>query len=214
MHFSFPTKLLLAAALAVPAVAPAQIQLTPQQLLGKAKESIASMNGNFKGWLIVGIGSKKVPFVLQTTSNGVMKYHFSNPKELVQVQIGRASGANSTLTRKLRGTDVTLEDLTVHQLSWSVTNVREARTGGTQCYVVTVRNSTGRGAYTHADVWIQRNALALMRLDAYDRAGLAKKLEVQSIRKVGDQRIASKMRVSTYRGGRRKSSTSIHLDGS
>ena len=212
MRFLSPTKLLLAAALAVPAVAPAQIQLTPQQLLAKAKESIASMNGNFKGWLIVGIGSKKVPFVLQTNRNGVMKYHFSNPKEVVQVQIGRAAGAN--LTRKLRGTDVTLEDLSVHQLSWSVTNVRESRTGGTQCYVVTVRNSTGRGAYTHADVWIQRNALALMRLDAYDRAGLAKKLEVQSIRKVGNQRIASKMRVSTYRGGRKKSSTSIHLDGS
>ncbi|MEM1297573.1 MAG: outer membrane lipoprotein-sorting protein [Verrucomicrobiota bacterium] len=191
----------------------AQTQITPEQLLAKARESIASMTGNFEGWLIQGIGVRKAPFVLQTAQNGQMNYFFKDPNEVIRVIVGKANGGNDALTKKLRGTDVTMEDLTVHQLGWKVTNVREGKTGVSKCYVVTVQNNTGKGAYTHADIWIQQGALALMRLDAYNRAGLAKKLEVQGIRKVGNQRIASKMRVSTYSGGRKRSSTSIHLDG-
>ncbi len=212
MRFSF-TPIFVAAALIGSSTAQAQIQLSPEELLDKARESIASMTGDFEGWLIQGIGVRKSPFVLRTDRSGVMTYYFQKPTETVRVKVGEATGNNATLTKKLRGTDVTLEDLTVHQLGWKVTNVREGRTGVSNCFILTVQNDTGKGAYTHADIWIQQNALALMRLDAYDRAGLAKKLEVQLIRKVGDQRIASKMRVSTYSGGRKRSSTSIHLDG-
>ncbi len=191
----------------------AQVQLTPEQLLAAARDSIASMTGNFEGWLIQGIGVRKVPFILQTDRTGRMNYFFRDPNEAVRIKVGVAAGGNESLTKPLRGTDVTLEDLTVHQLGWRVTNVREEKTGLTNCFVVTVSNNTGKGAYTQADIWIQQSALALMRMDAYDRSGLAKKMEVQLIRTVGDQRIASKMRVTTYQGGRKQSSTSIHLDG-
>lgn len=212
MRFSL-SSILVAAALAGVSTSQAQTQVTPEQLLAKARESIASMTGNFEGWLIQGIGVRKAPFILRTDQTGLMTYYFQKPDETIRVKVGQATGSSAQLTKKLRGTDVTMEDLTVHQLGWKVTNVREGKTGVSKCYVVTVQNNTGKGAYTHADIWIQQGALALMRLDAYNRAGLAKKLEVQMIRKVGNQRIASKMRVSTYSGGRKRSSTSIHLDG-
>ncbi len=187
----------------------------PQRLLAAARQSIASMSGSFYGTFQQGVGRNVVPFAVSSRQDGRMIYRFNNPNESIQVRVGSSAGLlGGRFTEPVRGTDVTREDLSIWQLGWPATGVKEDRTSGFKCWKVSVRNPNGEGAYKSADVWIHQNSLALIRMDAYDASGnLARRLQVQKIKRFGDQQLGEQMRVISYENGRKQSTTYIQIAG-
>ncbi|MEO0448117.1 MAG: outer membrane lipoprotein-sorting protein [Verrucomicrobiota bacterium] len=193
--------------LLLPSVAPAQDAI---QLLDFARRSIASMNGTFDGSLILGSGRKRVPFVLETAPNGARRYHFNKPDEILSVVIGRRpSGA---LGRIVRGTDITMEDLSMWYLTWPAGKIRNESSAGMSFFVVPVKNVHNIGSYSRADVWIHQKSMGLFRVDAFDQNdSLLRRMDVEHIRSFGPQKIADRLRVSTYKRDRKVSSTYVQL---
>lgn len=183
---------------------------TATDLLAHARASIASMNGSFDGAFMQGSGRNRVPFVVESNRTGAMRYHFNNPGEIVSILVGQAPEGD--LTRSVRGTDVTLEDLSLWYLQWPAGNVRQENSAGMAFWVVSVTNDTGKGSYAKADVWIHQSSLALFRVDALDKNNaVVRRLEVEHIREFGDQKIADRLRVSTFQQGNKVSSTYVQL---
>lgn len=193
-----------------PWMAAQEAQPTPADLLSQARASIASMSGSFDGAFMQGAGRTRVPFVVEANRNGAMRYHFNNPGEIVSIIVGQAPEGD--LTRAIRGTDVTLEDLSLWYLQWTAGQVRTENSAAMSFWVIPVQNNTGRGNYAKADLWIHQSSRALFRVDAFDKAGaLARRLEVEHIREFGAQRIADRLRISTYKQGNKVSSTFVQL---
>lgn len=179
-------------------------------LLTHARASIASMAGSFDGAFMQGAGRTRVPFVVESNRTGAMRYHFNNPGEIVSIVVGQAPEGD--LTRVIRGTDVTLEDLSLWYLQWTPGEVRAENSGGMSFWVVPVTNKTDRGNYSKAEIWIHQTSLGLFRVDASDKKGvLLRRLEVEHIREFGDQRIADRLRISTFQQGNKLSSTYVQL---
>lgn len=187
---------------------------TPEQLLTHARHSIGSMNGTFEGWMIVGNGQTKVPFLVTAKSDGTFTYKFFDPAESLPIRVGTPAGiAPDKFSRVIRNTGVTPEDLSLWQLSWpSARPIEDKMSNGLKFHVVTVANPSDKGVYGAAEIWIHQKSLALFRIDAFDRSGkLARKMEVQKIRNFGEQRIAEQMRLSTFSGGKKTASTYVQL---
>lgn len=183
---------------------------TSADLLNHARASIASMSGSFDGAFMQGAGRNRVPFVVESNRNGAMRYHFNNPAEIISIIVGQAPEGD--LTRSIRGTDITLEDLSLWYLQWNAGEPRVENSAGMAFWVVPVVNKTGRGNYSKAEIWIHQTSLGLFRVDAFDKAGhLARRLEVEHIREFGEQRIADRLRVSTFKQGNKASSTFVQL---
>ena len=205
------SRLLLAWAVSL-VLGSAQAQ-SPEELLGNARTSIGSMTGTFEGWMIVGNGETKVPFLVSAKNDGTFTYKFFNPAESFPIRIGSSAGIDpDKFSQEIRNTGVTNEDLSLWQLSWPGSGVDSKISNGLRFFVVKVTNPSAKGTYGSAEIWIHQKSLALFRIDAFDRNGnLARKMEVQKIRNFGDQRIAEQMRISVYSGGRRTASTYVQL---
>jgi len=203
----------LAVLLAVLSLAQVHAQ-KPEELLTHARSSIGSMNGTFEGWMIVGNGQTKVPFLVVAKSDGNLTYKFFSPSEAISFRVGTSTGIpQDRFNQVIRNTGITHEDLSLWQLSWPSKGEADSKlSNGLKFYVVTVTNPSNKGAYGAAEIWIHQKSLALFRIDAFDRSGnLARKMEVQKIRNFGDQRIAEQMRISTYTGGKKAASTYVQL---
>lgn len=199
--------LVLACLSGIPGVGTAQ---TAADLLNHARASIASMNGSFDGAFMQGAGRNRVPFVVESNRTGAMRYHFNNPGEIVPILVGQAPEGD--LTRQVRGTDITLEDLSLWYLQWPAGEVRAETSAAMSFWVVSVTNDTGKGSYTKAEIWIHQTSLALFRVDAFDKNNaVVRRLEVEHIREFGDQKIADRLRVSTFQQGNKVSSTYVQL---
>lgn len=207
LSLSLSLSLSLLATLTLPTAGSAQ---TAADLLNHARASIASMAGSFDGAFMQGAGRNRVPFVVEANRNGAMRYHFNDPGEIISVIVGQAPQGD--LTKAIRGTDITLEDLSLWYLQWPAGEVRNENSAGMAFWVVTVTNNTGRGSYSRAEIWIHQTSLGLFRVDGFDKENaLARRLEVEHIREFGDQRIADRLRVSTYQKGNKVSSTYVQL---
>ena len=204
-------RLLLACATAL-ALTPASAQ-SPDDLLANARTSIGSMTGTFEGWMIVGNGESKLPFLVAAKNDGSFTYKFFNPAESLSIRIGTSAGLDpEKFAKEIRGSGVTTEDLSLWQLSWPSSGVDSKMSNGLKFHVVKVSNPSSKGTYGAAEIWIHQKSLALFRIDAFDRVGtLTRKMEVQKIRNFGDQRIAEQMRISAYQDGKRKASTYVQL---
>jgi len=171
------------------------------------------MNGTFEGWMIIGSGQGKVPFLVSAKSDGALTYTFFDPAQTLSLKVGTSAGISADhLTKDIRGTGITHEDLSLWHLSWPSVEQSGKMSNGMSFHVVKVTNPSSKGAYGSAEVWIHQKSLALFRVDAFDRAGkLARKMEVQKIKNFGDQRIAEQMRITIYSGGKRTGSTYVQL---
>ena len=103
-----------------------------------------------------------------------------------------------------------MEDLSLAFLSWPVIKVNSAGTA----YQVSVRNPNRGGAYSWANVSIDRKTLGLLKVDAYERddsTTVAKEIKIWGYKKYGEQWLPKKIAVTTRENGKKQSSTSIQI---
>ncbi|MEY2438934.1 MAG: hypothetical protein QOI34_319, partial [Verrucomicrobiota bacterium] len=139
-----------------------------------------------------------VPFHL-IQAGPVVRYIFSNPNESLQLQLGEkdsrldlVSGegvkkiAAAQLDRKVRGTSVTYEDLSLKFLYWpDATVVGSDNIRSRNCWKLELRASSRQSQYSKVLLWIDKASGALMRMEGYDwNKQLAKRFEVVSAQKI------------------------------
>jgi hypothetical protein len=156
-----------------------------------------------------------VPFHL-IQAGPVVRYIFSNPNESLQLQLGEkdsrldlVSGegvkkiAAAQLDRKVRGTSVTYEDLSLKFLYWpDATVVGSDNIRSRNCWKLELRASSRQSQYSKVLLWIDKASGALMRMEGYDwNKQLAKRFEVVSAQKIEGRWFLKQMRIEQLQPG-------------
>src|ERR1700716_2057077 len=123
-----------------------------------------------------------VPFQL-IQSGSIVRYIFTNPDESLQLSLGENDSQLDELSadgvkkvarfdRKVRGTDVTYEDLALKFLYWPDASVVGEETVRTRkCWKLESRAPSKQSQYSKVILWIDKTSGALMRMEGYDRNG-------------------------------------------
>jgi len=213
MRYPLTTTTLFAAAAmflsaaAVPLLAQEEKQLTAEDILKYARDSITAATGKYEGFIIR--DNSPDPFVADFSGNGVV-YYFSNPKETVQARAGGTPSGDPA--KSVRDSNVTMEDLSMSFLSWPATAVDEEMIAGRKNYRVNVKNPGSKGAYNRAIVWLDRKTLGLSKVEAYGRSGGSKEIRIWNYKKFGEQYLPGKVTITDRdSAGKKGASTSIQI---
>ena len=156
-----------------------------------------------------------VPFHL-IQSGPVVRYIFSDPDEALQLQLNpndsrldQISGsgvekiAPAQFDRKIRGTDVTYEDLALKFIYWPDAKVvGEENIRSRNCWKLQLRPPSRQSQYSNVLLWIDKESGALMRMEGYDWNGqLAKRFEVISAQKINHRWFLKQMRIEQLQPG-------------
>src|SRR6476646_2901362 len=157
-------------------------------------------------------GPTVVPFRL-TQTGPIVRYTFSNPDQALQLRLGEndsrleevtTSGvekiAPAQFDRKVRGTSVTYEDLSLKFLYWQtgrVTAENEIRT--VDCWKLEMKAPSRQSQYSNVWLWVGEENGALMKMEAYDwNAKLSKRFEVVSGQKIEGRWFLKQMRIEEF----------------
>jgi hypothetical protein len=167
-----------------------------------------------------------VPFQL-VQDGPTVRYIFSNPSETLQLQLGEKesrleevsdSGSEKVkpadLDHKVRGTDVTYEDLSLKFLYWPNAEVMGTENVRTRnCWKLLLRSPNKQSQYAQVLLWVDKNGGALMRLEAYDAQGhILKRFEVVSAQKIDDRWFLKEMRIEQLEPGTNHVLSRTHLN--
>jgi hypothetical protein len=167
-----------------------------------------------------------VPFQL-IQSGPIVRYIFSNPDEALQLQLGEKDSrldeisragvekiAPAQVDRKIRGTDVTYEDISLKFLYWPNAEVLGADSiRGRNCWKLQLHAPSRQSQYSNVLLWIDKASGALMRMEGYDRNGqLAKRFEVVSAQKIDNRWFLKQMRIEALQPGTNKVLSRTYLE--
>ncbi len=196
---------IVAAATAMAAPAPSAKEILESVRLRQAQQDL-ELQGQLRE------GETVIPFRL-TQTGPVIRYSFSNPDEALQLRLGDNDSRLEEVTRegvekitaaqfdrKVRGTGVTYEDLSLKFLYWSnaqVTGENSIRTRN--CWKLELKAPNRQSQYSNIWLWVDKSGGALMRMDGYDwNAKLVKRFEVISAQKIDDRWFLKQMRIEEF----------------
>jgi Outer membrane lipoprotein-sorting protein len=170
-----------------------------------------------------------IPFGLSLSGSEVI-YRFGNPDETLRVELKDSGStlnqdergkshliAGSQLTERVRGTDLSYEDLSLRFLNWVNPKVEGEQTvKGFSCWIILVQHSSRDSNYTFVRMWVMKEGNALLRAEAFNSRGkLEKRFEVISSQKVEGKWIPKQVRVQVYNpdNGKPESRTYLEING-
>ncbi|MBR5523429.1 MAG: outer membrane lipoprotein-sorting protein [Akkermansia sp.] len=113
--------------------------------------------------------------------------------DLLLVEGGKAQVmAPANYARKIAGTDVCYEDLSMRFLYWKggkiVENTADSRIKGRDCYIVEVANpQPGTGQFAWVRMWVDKENGTAWQIDGYGADGkLRKRFTITSVQKLSD----------------------------
>src|SRR2546423_9493209 len=170
-------------------------------------------------------GPTVVPFRL-TQTGPIIRYTFSKPDEALQLRLGENDSrleevtregvekiATAQFDRKVRGTSVTYEDLSLRFLYWPgrVTAENEIRT--VNCWKLEMKAPSRQSQYSNVWLWVGKDNGALMEMEAYDwNAKLLKRFEGVSGQKIEGRWFLKDLRIEALHPGTGKVRTRPYLD--
>jgi outer membrane lipoprotein-sorting protein len=170
-----------------------------------------------------------IPFRLILSGSQVI-YRFNNPDETLRVELKDSTStlkqdeggktrliAGSQLPERVRGTDLSYEDLSLHFLYWANPKVEGEQTvKGFSCWIILVQHIGRDSNYTSVRMWVTKDGNGLLRAEAFNSKGkLEKRFEVISGQKVEDKWIPKQVRVQVYNPdtGKQESRTYLEING-
>ncbi|HET9375567.1 MAG TPA: outer membrane lipoprotein-sorting protein [Chthoniobacterales bacterium] len=189
---------------------------------------LAAVNRELNGQLRKEDGTT-IPFRLILSGSQVI-YRFNNPDETLRVELKDSTStlkqdeggkthliAGSQLTERVRGTDLSYEDLSLHFLYWANPKVEGEKTvKGFSCWIILVQHVGRDSNYTSVRMWVTKDGNGLLRAEAFNSKGkLVKRFEVISGQKVEDKWIPKQVRVQVYNPdtGKQESRTYLEING-
>ena len=167
-----------------------------------------------------------VPFQL-IQDGGVVRYIFTAPDETLQLQLGEKDSRLDEVTRegtekvrpaqfdrKIRGTELTYEDLALKFLYWPNAELLGSENVRTRnCWKLELRPPSKLSQYSRVLLWVDKGSGALMRMEGYDAKGqLAKRFEVVSAQKIDDRWFLKQMRIETLQPGTNRVTARMYLE--
>ncbi len=185
----------------------------PHDILKGVRRNQAAQNQSLRGSLRM--GGKTIPFRL-VSEGGTIRYEFSDPPQTIQLKLGEkdsrleeiSGGKTEKVTPRryddrVRGTDISYEDLSLRFLYWPDAVVRGEQTMLLQkCWIIRVEPGKSGSQYRKVDLWISKKTGALMQAEAFDgNDKLARKFKVISGQPIGDGLwILKEMRIESFEG--------------
>ncbi|MAS92416.1 MAG: hypothetical protein CMO55_04400 [Verrucomicrobiales bacterium] len=186
-------------------------QLTADEVLKLVRHSYTLYNQDFTGLLRMGI-TKKVPFLMSLKPQSI-RFIFDDPAQVILLDTRNGNfalyeGVNggelkavdpSKYDEKVRGTDVTYDDLSMRFLYWpNAKLVGMEKIKQRECWNVRVLNPDGRGAYSTVDVWIDKQTGGMLKMNGWNRQGrLIRRFEVLHGKKFKDVWMIDEMRIES-----------------
>ena len=167
-----------------------------------------------------------IPFRLILSGSQVV-YQFDHPDETLRVELKDSSStlkqdaggknrlvSGSQLTEKVRGTDLSYEDLSLHFLYWANPKLEGEQTvKGFSCWIILVQHVGRDSNYTSVRLWVMKEGSGLLRAEAFDSKGkLEKRFEVISGQRVEDKWIPKQVRVQAYNPETGKPTSRTYLE--
>jgi hypothetical protein len=200
-------------ALALAPLASAEPAPSAQEILASVRMRQAQQQIDLQGQLRE--NDVVVPFRL--VQNGpTVRYIFSNPDEALQLQLGEknsrldeVSGTGSEkvtpaqFDRRIRGTNLTYEDLALKFIYWPDANVvGEENIRTRNCWKLQLRPPSRDSQYASVLLWIDKNSGALMRMEGYNAMNqMIRRFEVISAQKIDNRWFLKQMRIEEMQPG-------------
>jgi hypothetical protein len=220
------TRLLLAALLALGPAFSVFADPPPdaREILRSVRLAQAAQRLNLRGQLRT--GGQKIPFRLVVES-GTVRYDFSDPPQSIVLRLGdkgsrleEVAGGNSERVSpaqfddKVRGTDISYEDLSMRFLYWPAAAVQGEETKLLRrCWKVRVEPGGAESQYSMVMLWVEQESGALLQAEAYDKAGsFARRFSVRSVQKSEGAWILKQMRIEAAPAPGAKDRTPTYLE--
>lgn len=198
----------------------------PLEILAKARLNEAAQTLVLDGQ--VRHGETKIPFRL-TLDQGEIQYEFFNPDQTLVLQLGDKSSRLVEVTKngtqrvvtdaqfdqKVRGTDISYEDLAMRFLYWPTAKIVGRDIMLTRsCWKLRVDPGSPKNSqYGYVLLWIEKQSGALVQVETYDKAGvLLKRFEVKSVQKINGGYILKQMRLQQMKDGEPVDDTPTYLE--
>jgi len=170
-------------------------------------------------------GRTNTPF--QIVVDRKVSYEFENPSQALILDLG---DDQSTLTERkgsknapvkaaryderVRGTDISFEDLALKFLYWKNPKIIGEETIRTRkSWKFEIQAPRGASQYGVARLWIDQAGGALMRVEGYDPQGrLIRRFEVVDVQKIDGQWMLKSMRIETLNPETKKVISRTYLD--
>lgn len=181
---------------------------------------------NLKGQLRNDETGTEAPFELSMLENTI-RFRFDKPIQIINLDLNDkgfvlrevVKGKNAPVPKarydeKIRGTDITYEDVSMRFLYWpNPVKLDKETVKHRTCWKLRLNNPDTSGAYGVAFIWVDSGSGSIMRMEGYDRAGkLIKRYEVISGMKVGEGWMLKQMRIESFDGATKKRTGRSYLE--
>lgn len=191
-------------------------EIAPVEIQKYLRFSYALQEGELTGKLRSGDQNRIVPFWLSMKGNTV-GFRFIKPAQTVSMVLsengnqlyewinGKTQAVPSQMYhQKVRGTEVTYEDLAMRFLYWPKPQlIKEERIKFQKCWLLRIFNPGNLGPYRAVDVWVDQKSGAILQMKGYDfkTGDIIKQFKVISAQKHKGGYILEKMRIETFKPG-------------
>ncbi len=201
---------------------------TADYLLNLVRLSYTLRDYKLSGTLSDSESGKEERFDLNMSQENV-RFLFKNPAQIVNLDLTtnpatlrdvKAGGSTEVpiamYSERVRGFDLTYEDLSMRFLYWPNGKVlgEESLGGfsGQRAWKVRVTTPDGKGPYGTVDIWVHQGSGGMAKMEGWDKKGnKVKHFEMRTFQKVGDSYVPKDIRVETYNPGSGKKSGTTHL---
>ncbi len=220
------TRLLLAAVLALSPAFSSLADPPPdaRAILRSVRVAQSAQHLNLRGQLRT--GAQKIPLRL-VVENGAVRYEFSDPPQSIVLRLSEKGSRLEEVTRgdservsaahfddKVRGTDISYEDLSMRFLYWPEAAVQGEETKLLRrCWKVRVEPGSAESQYGSVMLWVEQESGALLQAEAFDRAGnFVRRFSVRSVQKAEGAWILKQMRIEAAPAPGAKDRTPTYLE--
>lgn len=199
---------------------------TAEEIQQAVRFSYVGQDMTLKGRLRNHNTGVEVPIELSMLKNTI-RFRFENPVQIINLDLNDkgfvlrevARGRNAPVPRskygeKIRGTDITYEDVSLRFLYWpNPVKLEKETVKHRTCWKLRLDNPDTSGAYSVAFIWVDPGSGSIMRMEGYNREGkLIKRYEIISGMKVGDAWMLKQMRIESIDPATRKRTGRTYLE--
>jgi hypothetical protein len=219
------TRLLVAGMLCLSGFAAGEEAPDAREILKSVRVNQATQNKVLRGHLRT--GPKVTPFRLVLAGN-VIRYEFSEPPQTLALRLGEKDSRLEEITKggtervtparfddKVRGTDISYEDISLRFLYWSKATVEGEQTMLLRkSWKVRVEPpASADSQYSRVQLWIDKESGGLMQAEAFDQQGrLARRFKVVSGQKIDGAWMLKQMRIEAASAESSKDRTPTYLE--
>lgn len=227
----FALLLLLSAPALTQAEDAAKALPAPEDLLKLVRVSYTLRDSHLSGRLRDNESGREEPFDLTMAQQSV-RFRFTKPPQIVNLDLStspatlrevKPGGSDevpaSMYSERVRGFDLTYEDLSMSFLYWTKAETLGEESLGTfsgqKAWKVRVTTPDNKGPYGTVDIWVHQGSGGMAKMEGWDRKGnKVKHFEMRSFQKVGESYAPREIRVDTLdpKSGRKTGTTYMTFD--